>query len=96
MFPAFFYHKSLEPKLVKDELEFKDLGKDWMDSPAHFENEMEIVKDGPTEKMKSVKKSDSYKEHMEKWPSKEEKGVSLDEAMTLLPIVEPKKSKKGK
>jgi hypothetical protein len=37
VFPTWRYHKTLEPKLVRNREELESLGKEWADTPAAFE-----------------------------------------------------------
>jgi hypothetical protein len=57
-FPKFKYHPTKEAKIVHSEEQEKKLGKDWVDSPAHYgvetcpgaDPDPEILKNAPKEK----------------------------------------------
>lgn len=62
IYPSWRYHKTKEPVIVHSAEDEKALGKGWADTPAKFESDK-----------KAEEKSDTYREHMASWESKEEK-----------------------
>jgi hypothetical protein len=76
IYPSWRYHKSGAEKLVLTKEQDEALSEDWQDSPAKFEKVAEKPpkpQEGDKNEVPENGDSESYKDHMSKWESKEEK-----------------------